>query len=121
MRLEDQGYTLNRGAPVRADRKAVFDASGAKYHRFQNSLGTAYLSHVKADVFRAKARHYPTALAASLSNDAVPQGVYRTLVAEANAGLPQLHRCFELHRKLLGLSDMAYYGIYPPLFRPQAP
>ncbi|MFW1489859.1 hypothetical protein ACEV9X_23270, partial [Vibrio parahaemolyticus] len=40
---------------------------------------------------------------------------YRTLVAEANAGLPQLHRYFELRRKLLGLPDMAYYDIYPPL------
>lgn len=44
--------------------------------------------------------------------------MYRTLVAEANAGLPQLHRCFELHRKLLGLSDRAYYDIYPPLVPP---
>jgi oligoendopeptidase F len=53
----------------------------------------------------------------SLSNNNVPEGVYRTLVAETNKGLPELHRYFELRRKLLGLPDMAYYDIYPPLVK----
>jgi oligoendopeptidase F len=44
-------------------------------------------------------------------------GVYRALVAEANAGLPQLHRYFDLRRRMLGLPDMAYYDIYPPLVK----
>ncbi|MDB5681754.1 MAG: oligoendopeptidase, partial [Sphingomonas bacterium] len=115
VRLDDQTYTLNRDAPNRADRKLVFDTFWAEYGKFQNSLGAAYLSHVKADVFRKKARKYPTSLAAALSGNNVPEGVYRTLVAETNKGLPQLHRYFELRRKLLGLPDMAYYDIYPPL------
>ena len=70
---------------------------------------------VKGDIFYAKARKYPTSLAAALSGDNVPEGVYRTLVAETNKGLPQLHRYFELRRRMLGLPDMAYYDIYPPL------
>lgn len=115
VRLDDQAYTLNRDAPARADRKAVFDTFWGEYGHFKSSLGAAYLSHVKADIYRAKARKYPTALAASLSGNNIPEGVYRTLVTEANAGLPQLHRYFELRRKLLGLPDMAYYDIYPPL------
>ncbi|NWN33467.1 oligoendopeptidase F family protein, partial [Klebsiella michiganensis] len=45
----------------------------------------------------------------------VPETVYRTLVAEANKGLPQLHRYFELRRKMLKLPDIGYYDIYPPL------
>jgi len=115
VRLDDQAYTLNRDAPNRADRKLVFDTFWAEYGKFQNSLGAAYLSHVKADVFEKKARKYPTSLAAALSSNNVPEAVYRTLVAETNAGLPQLHRYFELRRKMLGLPDMAYYDIYPPL------
>jgi len=35
--------------------------------------------------------------------------------AETNKGLPELHRYFELRRRLLKLPDMAYYDIYPPL------
>lgn len=115
VRLDNQAYTLNRDAPNRADRKLVFDTFWTAYGKFQNSLGATYLSYVKADVFHKKARKYPTSLAASLSGNNVPETVYRSLVAEANTGLPQLHRYFELRRKLLGLPDMAYYDIYPPL------
>lgn len=117
VRLDDQAYTLNRDAPNRADRKLVFDTFWAAYGKFQNSLGAAYAAKLKADVFRKKARKYPTSLAMSLSNNNVPEGVYRTLVAETNKGLPELHRYFELRRKLLGLPDMAYYDIYPPLVK----
>lgn len=117
VRLDDQAYTLNRDAPNRADRKLVFDTFWAEYGKFQNSLGAAYAAKLKADVFRKKARKYPTSLAMSLSGNNVPEGVYRTLVAETNKGLPELHRYFELRRKLLGLPDMAYYDIYPPLVK----
>src|SRR3546814_5048988 len=90
LRLDDQGYTLHRDAPNRADRKAVFDAFWKEYGQFQSSLGAAYVSHIKADVFEMKARKYPTSLAASLSSNNIPEGVYRTLVKETNTGLPQL-------------------------------
>ncbi|MBN8808493.1 MAG: oligoendopeptidase F family protein [Sphingomonas sp.] len=115
VRLDDQAYTLTRNAPNRADRKLVFDTFWAEYGRFQSSLGAAYASKIKADIFRKKARKYPTSLAMALSGNNVPEGVYRTLVAETNNGLTQLHRYFELRRRLLGLPDMAYYDIYPPL------
>src|SRR3546814_10331872 len=68
-----------------------------------------------------KARKYPTSLAASLSSNNIPEGVYRTLVKETNTGLPQLHRYFELRRKLLKLPDMHYYDIYPPLVQLDKP
>lgn len=115
VRLDDQGYTLHRDAPNRADRKAVMDAFFGEYGRFQNSLGASYLAHVKADVFEAKARHYPTSLAASLSGNNIPEAVYRTLVSETHKGLPQLYRYFDVRRRLLKLPDMGYYDIYPPL------
>jgi oligoendopeptidase F len=70
---------------------------------------------LKGDVFEARARSYPGSLAAALSPDNVPEGVYRTLIAETNAGLPQLHRSFQLRRKMLKLPDIHYYDIYPPL------
>jgi oligoendopeptidase F len=115
VRLDSQGYTLNRDAPNRADRKAVFDAFWGAHGKFQNSFGATYNAQVKSDIFIAKARKYPTSLAAALSGANVPETVYRTLVAETNKGLPQLHRYFELRRRMLGLPDIHYYDIYPPL------
>ena len=115
VRLDSQGYTLNRDAPNRADRKAVFDAFWTAHGEFQNSFGATYDAKVKGDIFYAKARKYPTSLAAALSGANVPESVYRTLVAETNKGLPQLHRYFELRRRILKLPDIHYYDIYPPL------
>lgn len=115
VRLDSQGYTLHRDAPNRADRKAVFDAFFKTYGEFKNSFGATYAAQVKGDIFNARARKYPTALAAAISGANVPEGVYRTLVDEAHKGLPELYRYFELRRRMLGLPDLQYYDVYPPL------
>lgn len=115
VRLDSQGYTLHRDAPNRADRKAVFDAFWEAHGKFQNSFGATYNAQIKSDIFLAKSRKYPTSLAAALSGSNVPEAVYRTLVAETNKGLPQLHRYFDLRRRMLKLPDLHYYDIYPPL------
>jgi oligoendopeptidase F len=115
--LDDQGYTLHRGAPNRADRKLVFDRFWASYKGFENSLGAALAAQTKGEMFQAKARKYGSALDAALAAPNIPAGVYRSLVAEANKGLPVLHRYFELRRRMLGIDQIAYYDIYPPLVK----
>jgi oligoendopeptidase F len=115
VRLDDQGYTLYRASPNRADRKLVFDQFWASYGKYQSTLGASLAAKVKGDMFAAKARRYDSALQAALSGPNLPEPVYRTLIAETNAGLPVLHRYFELRRRMLKLPDIAYYDIYPPL------
>ncbi len=115
VRLDSQGYTLSRDAPNRDDRKKVFDAFFGAHQAFKNTFGATYAANVKGDIFTAKARKYPTSLAAAIAPYNIPEAVYRTLVAETNKGLPQLHRYFELRRRMLKLPDMHYYDIYPPL------
>jgi oligoendopeptidase F len=117
VRLDDQGYTLTRGALNRADRKQVFDKFWASYKAFENSLGTALAAKVAGDKFQAKARKYDSALQAALDGSNLPEAVYRSLIAETNRGLPVLHRYFELRRRMLGLPDMGYWDIYPPLVK----
>ncbi|MDB5688643.1 MAG: oligoendopeptidase [Sphingomonas bacterium] len=115
VRLDSQGYTLNRDAPNRDDRRRVFDAFFGAHQAFRSSFGATYAANVRGDIFTAKARRYPTSLAAALATANVPEAVYRTLVAQANEGLPQLHRYFDLRRRMLKLPDLHYYDIYPPL------
>ena len=117
IRLDDQGYTLARGAANRNDRKMVFDKFWASYKGFENSLGTALATKISGDKFVAKARKYDSALQAALDGSNLPEGVYRSLIAETNRGLPVLHRYFELRRRMLGLPDMGYWDIYPPLVK----
>ena len=117
IRLDDQGYTLVRGAPNRADRKQVFDKFWASYKAFESSLGASLATKVKGDLFAAKARHYDSALQAALDGANLPEAVYRSLIAETNRGLPVLHRYFALRQRMLGLPDMGYWDIYPPLVK----
>ena len=117
IRLDDQGYTIARSAQDRGDRKKVFDAFWASYKAFENSLGAALGAQAKGDLFRAKARHYDSALQAALDGGNVPEAVYRSLIAETNRGLPVLHRYFALRQRMLGLPDMGYWDIYPPLVK----
>ncbi|HTU11599.1 MAG TPA: M3 family oligoendopeptidase [Allosphingosinicella sp.] len=117
VRLDDQGYSLNRSAPNRADRKLVFDRFWGSYKPFEGSLGTALSAKVRGDLFQARSRRYRNSLEWALAGDNIPETVYRTLVQVANEGLPVLHRYFALRQRMLGLPDLHYYDIYPPLVR----
>jgi oligoendopeptidase F len=117
IRLDDQGYAINRYAANRDDRKLVFDRFWASYKTFESSLGAALASKVRGDIFASKSRHYDNSLQWALAGDNIPEGVYRTLVAEANRGLPVLHRYFALRQRMLNLPDLHYYDIYPSLVR----
>lgn len=114
-RLDSQGYSLTRDAANREDRKKVFDAYFGEMGKFESSLGAAMAAKLKGDVFEARIRKYPNSLAMAQADDDVPETVYRTLVSATNEGLPQLHRYFQLRRKMLKLPDIHYYDIYPPL------
>ena len=114
LRLDNQGYTIARQSPVRTERKQVFDLVFGTYNAYGGTLGANLSAQVRADIFQARARNYGSALEAALGPPNIPPAVYRTLVAEANRGLPVLHRYFEIRRRLLGLPDMHYYDIYPP-------
>ncbi len=114
-RLDQAGYTKWRAAPNRADREIVFDAFWKKFREYERTFGVALFSQVKNDWFRASVRKYPSSLAAALDDDDIPESVYRTLVAETNASLPTLHRYFKLRGRMLGISDLRYWDIYPPI------
>ena len=117
VRLDDQGFEAARQSPNRDDRKLAFDTFWATYGVYKTSLAASLSAQVQGHIFEAKARKYPNSLASALSRNNVPEGVYNTLVKETRAGLPVLHRYFKLRQKLLGLPDMRYYDIYPPVVK----
>ena len=116
-RLDQSGYTKWRAAPNRADRKAVFEAFWKTFRDYERTFGVSLYSQVKTDWFNASVRKYPNCLAAALAGDDIPETVYRTLVAETNANLPTLHRYFKLRGRMLGISDLHYWDIYPPMVK----
>ena len=114
-RIDSQGYSRFRGAENRDDRKLVFDSFWETWLDYRNSVGAVLNSHLQNQVAQAKARNYDSVLQRELFSDNLPEEIYRTLVVEVNAALPTLHRYFKLRTQMLGLDEMRYYDIYPPL------
>ncbi len=116
VRLDQTAYTRIRQLPNREDRKLVFDSFWGTWKEYEGTYGAILTSSTMGHVFNAKARNHPNALAAALFPDAMPEIVYRTLVNEANAGLPVLHRYFRLRKHLLGIEgELEYFDVYPSM------
>lgn len=115
VQLNQAAYTRYRALPDRQDRVAVFTTFWSAFKAFERTFGTSLDAQVNRDIFYARARNHPSALASSLHANHIPEGVYRTLIAEVNRALPTLHRAFRIRGRLLGISDLAYHDIFPPL------
>ncbi len=115
--LNDIGYQRLRAHPDRAVREEVFKRFFGAYGKLQNSLGSLLAQRVETGVVNARLRQYPSAVAASLAANDIPESVYRTLVAETNKGLPTLHRYLKLRQQMLGLPNLGYHDIYPDLVK----
>ncbi len=115
VRLDQAAYTNYRAGSNRADRKLVFDAFWGKWKEFERTLGVSFYSSLKTDTVYSKVRKYPDTITRVLDADKLPVAVYDTLIAETNANLPTLHRYFKLRARMLGVGEMRYYDIYPPL------
>ena len=114
-RIDSQGYSKWRANEDRTIRKKVFDAYWGKWGEFQATVGRILNAHLQTQIAGSKARGYDSVLQRELFNDNLPVEVYKTLVAEVNKALPTLHRYFKLRAKMLGIEQMHYYDIYPPL------
>ena len=115
VRLDPSGYTDQRGSPVRADRKLVMEAYFGALQGYRGVLGGLLDTAVQGDWLMARSRNYPTSVAAAVDTNHLPPAVYETLVARTNANLPTLHRYLALRGRMLGITDLAYYDLYPPL------
>ena len=96
-------------------RKRAFHQFYTEFDDHKFTLATALAYSVKSDIFRARARHYPSALDAALFPDAVPTDVYSGLIASVRDRLKPLYRYYELRRRVLGLPKLHHYDTYVPL------
>ena len=87
---------------------AEFDA-----HKF--TVASTLASSIKADVFRARARNYPSAREGALFYDDVPVSVYDNLISTVRANLAPLFRYLELRRRVLGLKEIHAYDTNVPI------
>ena len=116
-KLNQPVYEKERESASRDERKLAFDTFFGKWKEFESTFGTLLYSDLKENLVVAKARNYPDSMTAALDANNLPRSVYDALIKSANANLPTLHRYFRLRGKMLGITDMHYYDIYPPLVK----
>lgn len=113
--IDPTAYTKYRELPNRQDRERVMDAFFATWKTYESSIGALLLSQLKQDKTYAAVRKYPDSITRALDRSNMPVAVIDTLIAQTNANLPTLHRYFRLRARMLGVKQMGYFDIYPPI------
>ena len=116
VKVDQSGYSELRTSKNRDDRKAAMSAFFTSLGAFSRTFGTTINSEAQKVLFYAKARKYPSNLAASLDPANIPVSVYTRLVAGVNKNLPTFHRYLKLRKRMMGITDdLHYYDLYAPL------
>ena len=103
--------------PDRAARRSAWNHYMDRHVEFQNTLASNLATSIKANVFSTRARRHESSLAASLFESNIPVQVFHNLIDTFKRHLPVWHRYFDLRRRALGLSSLAYYDMWAPLER----
>ena len=96
-------------------RKAAFDGYYAEYRGNRNTIATALDGMVKTNIFRARARNFPSAIEAALFSDNVDVSVYDALISAIHGALPAFYRYMGLRSRLLGVDKLHMYDVYVPV------
>src|SRR5215510_1593287 len=115
VKLDQAAFGELRALPNRADRQKVMSAFFTALGSFSRTFGTSLSGEVLKVQFFAKARKYPSDLAAQLDGPNIPTSVYTRLVDGVNKNLPVFHRYLKLRKRMLKLDQLHYYDLYAPL------
>ena len=115
--LDQTAYFRHRESADRSERQRVMDTFFGVFKTFERSMGVMLYSQLKQDADYSAVRHYPDSITRILDEERLPVAVVDTLIAQANAHLPTLHRYCRLRAKILGVADMAYHDLFSPLVK----
>jgi oligoendopeptidase F len=115
LRVDPSGYVKGRSSPNRDDRVKSYAAFYGQLQCFKGTLAATLSATVQEHVFESRVRKYDSSLEAALAANEVDPAVYHMLIKEINASLPTLQRYFRLRAQILGIDDLRYHDMYPPL------
>jgi oligoendopeptidase F len=96
-------------------RKRAWHQFYAEFGDHKFTVASTLASSIKADVFRARARNYPSARESALFHDDMPASVYDNLISTVRANLAPLFRYLELRKRVLGLKEIHAYDTNVPI------
>lgn len=107
--VTEAGYGSALLSPDRDFRKRYFEALLGTYGKHMNTISSNYSAAVRAKVYLAKSRKYPSARASALADNFVPEEVYDNLIENVRAGVGPLQDYVSLRKKILGIPDFHFY------------
>lgn len=113
--ISHASYSTLLHSPKRGVRKKAFHRYYAEYDAHRHTLAAMLNGSVQRDIYYARARNHPTALAAALFPDNVPAAVYDNLIAAVHRHLPSLHRYYDVRRRKMDIKRIHHYDTYVPI------
>lgn len=96
-------------------RKSAFHQFYSEFNAHRYTVASTLAASMRADVFYARARHYPSAREAALFRDDVPVAVYDNLIQSVRSQLPALFRYYDLRKRVLQLDEIHAYDTAVPI------
>ena len=113
--VTDGSYVPLMKSQDRVLRKNAFEAMYHTYDKFKNTVAATLGAQTKAVNFYSKARHYDSALQASLDNNEIPTEVYTNLIEAVHKNMQYMYDYVELRKELLGVDELHFYDLYVPV------
>jgi oligoendopeptidase F len=113
--LSQSTWSVFMENPDRTLRQQAYEAFYRPFEAHKTTLAALYGGAVKQNVIKARIRGFPSARAAHLFPDAVPEAVYDNLIATISTHLAPLHRYYRLRKQVLGVDTLRHYDVYVPL------
>lgn len=115
VKLSGATYSRLLRSRNREVRKAAYEGMMGAYEAFRQTYAATYRYNVKGDVVHARARHFGSAIEASLFPDRIPVTVYDNLLASVDSMLPALNKYLSLRKRKLGVDELHLYDLYVPI------
>jgi oligoendopeptidase F len=102
-------------SPDRELRRTAFENYADAHLAMQHAMAASLAGGTKRDVFYARARGFPSSLAAALEPGHVPPAVYHNVIQAFRDNVRTWHRYWRVRRKALGLSELKPYDTRAPV------
>lgn len=107
--------------PDRDVRRSGWENYRDGYLTFKNTFAATYSTSMKQDVFLARAKGYPSALAASLSDNNIPTEVFRNLIDTFKKNIPTWHKYWAVKRRAHNFETIHTYDVWAPILPDDIP
>ena len=115
VQLTRSRYQLFMESKNRELRARAYDRLMTAYEGHRNTTGALLSGSIRNDNFYSSVHGYPSARAAALLDDNIPESVYDSLVEAVSNSTATIERYYRLRSKLIGVEDLALYDLYVPL------